>query len=270
MLCFPDCKINLGLFITRRREDGYHDIETLFYPLPLTDVLEIVPAKETKLHISGLPVIGSAADNLVVKAHNLLIELYQERIPKLDIYLHKVIPMGAGLGGGSADGAFMLKLINDYCHLGLLPNELIALALKLGSDCPFFINNSPAFAMGRGEHLKQVALNLAAFSIQLICPSVHVSTREAFGMISPHPAPCNLEEVAGLPIQEWKQLMSNDFETPVFKLHPALAEIKQQLYDQGAIYASMSGSGSALYGIFPKGKKALVETSLNFSEHYME
>ena len=270
MLSFPNCKINLGLYITRKRDDGYHDLETVFYPVGLKDALEVVPAQVTALHMSGLEVAGNQADNLVLKAWQLLHDLFPAKVPTLDIYLHKAIPMGAGMGGGSADGAFMLRLLNDYCQLGLTANELIPLALKLGSDCPFFILNTPQFATGRGEQMSPVEISLSAYSLQLVCPKVHVSTGKAFGLITPRPAPFDLRQIASLPIEAWKDKILNDFEAPVFGQHPGLAEIKSQLYTQGAIYASMSGSGSTLFGIFPKGVKVEIRSTLEFETHFIQ
>ena len=270
MLCFPNCKINLGLYVTRRRDDGYHDIETVFYPVQLQEVLEIVPSAETKLYVSGLAVAGSNADNLVWKAYGLLQKNYPGKLLPLDIYLHKIIPMGAGLGGGSADGAFMLKLLNDHFNLSINAAQLAAYALELGSDCPFFIHNTPAFATGRGEQMSNSALDLSGYSIQLICPKVHVSTGVAFQMIAPRPAPVDLRQLSALPIEQWKGTISNDFEAPVFQQHPVLAAIKEQLYRQGSIYASMSGSGSAIFGIFPKKQKATIKADTPFEVFYME
>lgn len=269
MLTFPNCKINIGLYITNRRQDGYHDLETVFYPLKsLHDALEIVPsATETALYMSGRKIAGDTDDNLVMKAYRLL----QNRFPqigKLDIHLLKAIPMGAGLGGGSADGAFMLRLLNDYYALGLADKELAAYALQLGSDCPFFIYNTPQFAEGRGEIMSPVALDLSAYSIQLICPEVHVSTAAAFKMINPAPAPFDLRHLDTLPLTEWRTHIVNDFERPVFETHPALSAIKEQLYAGGAIYASMSGSGSSIYGIFPKTGKAEIQTPVPYTSFF--
>ncbi len=270
MLCFPNCKINLGLYVARKREDGYHDIETIFYPLPLRDVLEAVPATRTQVHTTGLAVAGNEQDNLVWKAYHLLRSEIPGKVPPLDIYLHKVIPMGAGLGGGSADGAFMLRLVNDLCRLGLPDNTLAEYALQLGSDCPFFIYNTPRFATGRGEQMEPANIDLSAYSIQLICPKVHVSTASAFRLITPAPAQFDLRELNTLPVEHWRNNISNDFEAPVFKEHPVLADIKQQLYDKGALYAAMSGSGSAIFGIFPKGKKADVSVGIEHNDYYLE
>jgi len=269
MLRFPNCKINLGLYITGKRADGYHNLETVFYPVALKDALEIVPAAEDAMHLSGLAVAGNEADNLVLKALALLREQCPGKIPPIATYLHKIIPMGAGLGGGSADGAFMLSLLNDHFQLALTTDELAAKALQLGSDCPFFIYNQPHFAKGRGEDMSPIAIDLSPYSLQLICPDVHVSTRDAFAMITPKPASFDLRELPALPIGEWKHTVFNDFEQPVFAQHPELAAIKEQLYAQGAIYASMSGSGSALYGIFPKNKKATITSTVAFEDHFI-
>lgn len=267
MICFPNCKINIGLYVTNRRSDGYHDLETIFYPVGLKDVLEIVPAKaESTLTFTGKSIQGNEQNNLVWKAWRLLKAEFPTLLTEVDIYLHKVIPMGAGLGGGSADGAFMLQLINDFGKLNLTKEQLANYALLLGSDCPFFIYNTAQFARGRGEKMEDIALDLADYSIQLICPDVHVSTAQAFQMLQPKAAVFNLKEIAALRVEDWKDAISNDFEVPVFQAHPQLKEIKEELYKQGALYASMSGSGSALYGIFPKGRKAVIE---KINSHYL-
>ncbi len=286
MVCFPNCKINLGLFITRKRDDGYHDLETVFFPIipamgqalskgqitqqggMLNDILEVVPAAhEPELHLSGASVNGNKEDNLVWKAYTLLQGKYPGKVPPLDIYLYKSLPMGAGLGGGSADGAFMLRLLNDHCQLGLTNEELADHALQLGSDCPFFIYNTPQYATGRGERMTPVSVDLSGHSVQLICPDVHVSTRDAFAKITPRPAPFDLRQINTLPITEWKHHISNDFEQTVFAIHPALASIKQQLYDQGAIYAAMTGTGSAVYGIFGGDTQPTINTTVPFKSH---
>jgi 4-diphosphocytidyl-2-C-methyl-D-erythritol kinase len=266
MLRFPNCKINLGLYVTGRRPDGYHDLETVFYPIQVQDTLEIVSAAITTLHLSGLEVIGDKEDNLVWKAYYMLQTAFPAAVPPMDIYINKTIPMGAGLGGGSADGAFMLQLVNDYCNLGLDKKALAEMALQLGSDCPYFIYNTPMHATGRGENLQPLELNLKGYSIQLICPQVHVSTATAFKMITPKPVPVDLQQLANIPIAEWKHKISNDFETSVFAQHPVLASIKQQIYDGGALYAAMSGSGSAVYGIFEKEGKAEVKVDVEVKE----
>lgn len=271
MIRFPNAKINLGLYITNRRSDGYHDLETVFYPIKLTDALEIIPAHEkAAFHPSGLPVAGDADKNLVWKAYNLLKEKYPEQVGEMDIYLLKAIPMGAGLGGGSADGAFMLQMVNDFYALGLSKEELAEMALQLGSDCPFFIYNNPQFAGGRGEVMEPVSISLSGFSIQLVCPKIHISTAEAFRMVTPKPAPFDLRELGNINVVDWKDKLVNDFETPIFAAHPELLGIKQQLYSKGAVYAAMSGSGSTIYGIMPKRLKAAINTSLETEIFFLE
>ena len=255
MLAFPNAKINLGLHITRKRTDGFHELETIFYPVKtMKDALEIVPAKTdvSKLHLSGLQVDGDTGNNLVWRAYELIKESYPERVPALDIYLLKAIPMGAGLGGGSADAAFALQLLNEYCQLDISDAELEKLALQLGSDCPFFIRNSPQYATGRGEIMEPIDIDLSEYRIEVVCPEVHVSTKEAFSGILPKPGSFDLRELPKIPVPEWKQVLKNDFEPTVFKQYPEIARIKEKFYADGALYASMSGSGSAVYGIFEK------------------
>ena len=268
MLCFPNCKINIGLYVTGRRPDGYHDIETIFYPIILKDALEIVPAdKAAEIFLSGKAIHGDNKDNLVWKAYELMREHFPSQVNPLNTYLHKAIPMGAGLGGGSADGACMLRLINDFFYLHLSDEQLISLALQLGSDCPFFIYNTPQFARGRGEIMESVSLNLSHYSIQLICPEVHISTAKAFEMLTSKPASFDLKNISSLAVETWKENISNDFEKPVFQMYPQLKDIKEQLYNQGALYASMSGSGSAIYGIFPKGQHATIRSELKYESY---
>lgn len=232
MLTFPNAKINIGLYITNRRTDGYHDLETIFYPvMQLHDALEAIPARATGLHLSGKPIQGNTESNLAIKAHKMLQKLFPQQVKELDIHLLKSIPMGAGLGGGSADGAFMLKVVNNLCNLGLDDTYLADLALQLGSDCPFFIYNTPQFAAGRGEKMEPVQIDLSTFSIQLICPQVHISTAKAFEMITPRPALFDLKKLKELPFIDWKQRIHNDFEIPVFRQYPQLRDVKQQLYN---------------------------------------
>lgn len=274
MLHFPNAKINIGLFVTEKRPDGYHNLETVFFPLPmLKDALEVLPAAEgndSSIKISGKLIDGDAHQNLVWKALKLILNRFPERTFPVQIHLLKSIPMGAGMGGGSADGAFMLRLLNKFFNLELSDPALAEMALKLGSDCPFFIYNTPHFAEGRGELLSPIHLDLTEYSIQIVCPKVHVSTAAAFSKIQPKPAPYNLRVLGELPIEKWKQYIFNDFENAIFEAHPQLAEIKEQLYNQGAIYASMSGSGSALYGIFKKGIKWNIPQELNCEQYYFE
>jgi 4-diphosphocytidyl-2-C-methyl-D-erythritol kinase len=255
MLQFPNAKINLGLYITSRREDGYHDLETVFYPVEeMRDALEIVPCKGTTsaLIMSGLPVNVDKKSNLVWKAFELLKTHYPDKVGDFDIYLHKAIPMGAGLGGGSADAAWILRMLDELCELGLSTETLEAFALTLGSDCPFFIRNNAQIDTGRGEVMEAVPVDLSAYRIKVVCPGIHVGTAEAFQNILPKPPGFDLRELGNLPIGEWKGKVSNDFEETVFALYPEIGEIKERLYDEGALYASMSGTGSAVYGVFGK------------------
>lgn len=254
MLRFPNAKINLGLQIVGKREDGFHNLETVFYPLKtVRDALEIVPvAGEGKLYQSGLPVAGDASTNLVQRAYELLQARMPGKVPPLDIYLHKAIPTGAGLGGGSADAAFALQMINDLCELALNANTLESMALELGSDCPFFIRNTPQLARGRGEIMEPIAIDLSQYSIRLAYPAVHVSTRAAFSRVVPKTPTFDLRRLPGVSVHDWKEVVKNDFEESVFVQFPEIAAAKAQLYAEGALYASMSGSGSAVYGIFER------------------
>lgn len=269
MLTFPNAKINIGLYITEKRADGYHNLETVFYPAPLKDALEIIghTGAESTISVSGLQVACNLESNLVWKAYHLLHRDFPIRVQPLHIFLHKVIPMGAGMGGGSADGAFMLKMMNEHFQLELDTPQLERYALQLGSDCPFFIRNQPAFASGRGEQLEPLALDLSAYNIQLICPQLHVSTADAFRGVGPAPAPVDLKQISALPLESWSTHIRNDFEATVMKQHPVLEDIKAQLYAQGALYASMSGSGAALYGIFRKGEKAAIQTIIPYTSY---
>jgi len=252
MVVFPNAKINIGLYVTEQRPDGYHNLETVFYPAPLQDVLEIVPADTEELFLSGLPVPGDKANNLIWKAYQLLRAAYPSQVPLLHIYLHKVIPMGAGLGGGSADAAFVLQAINKLFQLGIDKSTLHRYALSLGSDCPFFIENTPQFAGGRGEILAPMALDLSAYEFKFIHPGIHVSTALAFSKIKIAPARFDLRTLPQLPMEQWKDTIENVFEQVVFAMHPEIASAKEALYAQGAVYAAMSGSGSSVFGIFKK------------------
>ncbi len=270
MICFPNCKINIGLYVINKRADGFHDLETVFYPLQICDALEVIGSEVFGLKTYGILIKSDEQNNLVWKAYSLLQEKLPNKIKPLDVHLLKNIPTGAGLGGGSSDGAHMLLLMNNYYKLGLSKNQLAELALQLGSDCPFFIYNIPQFAKGRGEIMNSVDLDLSKYSIQLICPEVHISTAEAFKMIEPQAAPFDLRKVNELPIELWKEYISNDFELPVFAKHPEIKVIADQLYQQGAIYASMTGSGSAVYGIFNKGEKATITGVHSFKSYYIK
>ena len=255
MIQFSTCKINLGLSILEKRSDGFHNLQSVFYPIRTRDVLEIIESSDANEDIdfsqSGLQIEGSNSSNLCVKAYHLLKKDFPE-LPAIKMHLHKAIPMGAGLGGGSADGAFTLKLLNEKFNLQLSTASLIKYALELGSDCPFFIINKPCYATGRGENLNPVTLDLSSYKIFIINPGIHVNTGWAFGQLSPNVPYINLTEAINNPIEDWKHNIINDFEAPVVKTYPLIAEIKSQLYEQGALYASMSGSGSTVYGIFKK------------------
>lgn len=260
MIVFPNCKINLGLHILQKRSDGYHDIETVFYPIPITDALEIIKYKEPHrssslpFTISGLAIEGDAATNLCMKAYRLLKRDYPE-LPHIQMHLHKVIPSGAGLGGGSADGSFALILMNQLFNLGMSDELLIEYAAQLGSDCPFFIINKPCLAKGRGEQLKEMDVSLRNYKLAIINPGIHVNTGDAFRQLKPQASRKSLEEIISNPVERWKDELVNDFEKVIFPKHREIVEIKDNLYKQGAVYASMSGSGSTVFGLFPKDSK---------------
>ena len=258
MLTFPCAKINLGLNITSKREDGYHNLETIFYPVPLTDALEVklmhddFPSDEPcDLKITGNAVDCDEKNNLVVKAYTLLAQDF--KLLRVHTHLVKRIPMQAGLGGGSADGAFMIRLLDERFRLNMGIAEMERYASRLGSDCAFFITAEPSFATGRGEVLEPVNIaeqNLQGYYIAIVKPAIAVSTREAFQqIICRQPEHC-CRDIVRQPVETWKTVLTNDFEEPAFKQHPELADIKQRLYDLGAVYAQMSGSGSAFFGLF--------------------
>lgn len=250
MIAFPNAKINLGLNIVSKRPDGYHNIETVFYPVQLCDALEIVPAAKTKgtFKQTGLKIEGPMESNLVIKAMNLLKKEYS--IPEVDIYLLKKIPFGAGLGGGSSDAAVMLKLLNDFAKLGLSESQLEEYAGMLGADCAFFVRNKPVFAEGIGNVFTSLSLSLKGYYLALIKPDIHVSTQEAYAKVIPQLPQKTIKAIIPEPIENWKDHLVNDFENSVFLKYPEIKRIKQELYDAGAIYASMSGSGSSVFGIF--------------------
>ena len=252
MVVFPNAKINLGLNIVSKRPDGYHNIETLFYPIGLSDVLEAVPAAGraggVQLHLSGLAVDGAAEDNLVMRACRLLAGRFD--LPGVDVYLEKIIPFGAGLGGGSADAAFMLRLLRDMFRLPATDGELCALAAGIGADCPFFLLNRPVMARGRGDEFEAVDFSLAGKHLVLVKPPVMVSTPEAYSLVKPRRPEVPIPEILNRPLAEWRGLLKNDFEESVFARYPRIGEIKERLYAQGAVYASMSGSGSSVFGLF--------------------
>lgn len=284
MIAFPNAKINIGLNVVAKRTDGYHDIETVFYPVLLQDALEIslmrpldpsqlikrleagllvqpddafVPYRFLRrreeipccsLEMTGNEFPFKAADNLVVKAYLLLQQDFD--LPSIDIKLHKHIPSGAGLGGGSSDCAFMISLLNRRFNLRMRESAMERYAARLGSDCAFFITNTPSLATGRGEILNPIGLSLKGYTVLLVKPDVSVSTAEAYAGVTPHKPETSLADAVKRPVSEWKDCVFNDFEPSVFEKYPLLADIKQKLYDLGAEYAAMTGSGSTLYGIF--------------------
>ncbi|KGE13102.1 4-(cytidine 5'-diphospho)-2-C-methyl-D-erythritol kinase [Sphingobacterium deserti] len=249
MIAYANAKINIGLNITEKRADGYHSLESIFYPYPIYDIIELHPKASgmTSLEITGID-LAPDADNLCLRAYDLLAERYS--LPPVHIHLHKQIPFGAGLGGGSSDAAALLKMLNAQCALGLSEKELCAEASRLGADCPFFIINKPMYAIGIGTDLSAVDLDLSEKYIVLIKPNVHVSTAEAYRGVSPRPAEFDLVDSLKLPLQDWKFYIKNDFEDSIFLQYPEIQDVKLFLYEQGAVYASMSGSGSTVYGIF--------------------
>jgi 4-diphosphocytidyl-2-C-methyl-D-erythritol kinase len=255
MVVFPSAKINLGLHVLDKRADGFHNLETIFYPIALTDSLEVQVTSDANnpFHFTqtGIALDCSPEKNLCYKAYLAIKEIHPE-LPPMQVHLHKTIPTGAGLGGGSSDGAFMLNAINRKFELNI-SNELLAeIALSLGSDCPFFLINSPALAYGRGEMLHPIPLSLNNYSILLINPGIHINTGWAFGALTHVKPQIELKNILEIPIEDWKHCLVNHFETPVFSAHPEIASIKNKLYEHGAIYASMSGSGSSVFGIFPQ------------------
>jgi len=248
MVLFPNAKINIGLQVLSRREDGYHNLETVFYPLKLYDVLEVVEADECRFIPSGLHIPGDAGDNLCLKAYRLLQAAHN--LPPVHIYLHKSIPIGAGLGGGSADAAFLLKLLNEKFALGLDESRLIALARQLGADCAFFIRNRPVFAESIGDVFSEVDVDLSHYRLVLVKPAVHVSTAEAYAAVAPNPVSRQLASAVAAPVETWRETIFNDFETGIFAKYPEIKALKELLYKHGALFAAMSGSGSSVYGLF--------------------
>lgn len=251
MIVYPNAKINLGLNVVERRSDGYHNIETIFYPIGINDVLSVDPSEtctDYSFSSSGIPIGGDSEDNLIVKAYHLLRSEYE--FPPVDIFLQKQIPFGAGLGGGSADAAFMLKTLNELFELKISTKKLETFAAKLGADCPFFIKNKPVYATGIGNVFSSIKISLKGYWMLLVKPDIHVSTAEAYAGITPASSPKSLTELVQLPIEDWKNHVKNDFEKSVFDKHPEIAKIKEEMYKIGALYASMSGSGSSVYGIF--------------------
>lgn len=251
MITFPNAKINLGLNVVERRTDGYHNIETIFYPIGLYDELSVIPSnskEDYRFSSRGIRISGNPENNLIIKAFRIIKEHYQ--IPPVDIILQKTIPFGAGLGGGSSDAAFMLKALNELFNLDISLEKLEELAAKIGADCPFFIQNQPAFATGIGNIFTPVDVVLQDYWLLLVKPDIHVSTPEAYAGVTPAKAKTALTELIKMPIESWKDTIFNDFEKSVFAKFPEIGELKEKMYNFGAVYASMSGSGSSVYGIF--------------------
>lgn len=252
MINFPNCKINLGLRVLSKRTDGFHEVETLLFPIAMFDILEIIPAPDDQFNFrnTGLSISGDRKYNLVVRAYEIMRTQYN--IPPVHIHLHKTIPMGAGLGGGSADAAYALKMLNEIFNIKLETEKIEAYARQLGSDCNFFIQNIPALATGKGDHLKPINLDLSGFQIIIIKPEVHIPTVDAYSWITPTDNGLSVKEIIKMPVEKWKNTLVNDFEASVFQHFPEIAGIKTKLYNMGAKYATLTGSGSAVFGLFDK------------------
>ena len=248
MISFPNAKINIGLHVVSKRTDGYHNLETVFYPVQLADALEVVETRRRKFTFSGIPIDGAIENNLIYKAWKLLSEDFN--IPPVHFHLHKAIPFGAGLGGGSSDAAFALKMLNDFFKLELTMAQLEKYASQIGADCSFFMHNKPLIAKGIGDQFSPLEIDLSAYQIIIVKPNVSVSTPEAYRNVAPAKPEFDLTTLPKLPVEEWKNEVKNDFENSVFLQYPQIKKLKDLLYSAGAVYASMSGSGSAVYGIF--------------------
>jgi 4-diphosphocytidyl-2-C-methyl-D-erythritol kinase len=254
MITHPIAKINLGLNVVERRPDGYHNLETVFYPVPISDELEVTPNErpseyDCELTLEGIAIEGDVQKNLIVKAYQLLKQDFPQ-IPRVCARLKKGIPTQAGMGGGSSDGAYMLVTLHELFQLGLTREQLCGYAARLGADCAFFIDPQPQYAEGIGEQLSHVSLSLEGWYIGIVRPAIPVSTKEAYSLITPRRPVLNCRDIISQPVETWRDRLVNDFEEGIFKLHPELGHVKQQLYDLGAVYAAMSGSGSALFGLF--------------------
>jgi len=255
MLFFPKCKINLGLHVTEKRADGFHNIETVFYPVNWCDALEVLENKDhadpITLTLSGTVLEGDLKDNLIFRAWQLISEI--KVLPPIKVHLHKIIPSGAGLGGGSSDAAFFVNLVDKKFKTGLSYLQKTELASKLGSDCAFFIENKPVLAKGKGNEFSEIKADLKKYYILLVYPNIHVNTKDAYSELVPKNPLHDLKTVIEKhDIGEWKDLLVNDFENSVFQKNPEIKELKKTLYSSGAVYASMSGSGSTVFGIFTK------------------
>jgi 4-diphosphocytidyl-2-C-methyl-D-erythritol kinase len=268
MITFPIAKINLGLNVVERRPDGYHNLETVFYPVPIRDALEVTTMDpqfpspyDCDLKVTNISIEGDEQRNLVVRAYQLLKQDFPQ-LPRIHAHLHKAIPTQAGMGGGSSDCAYMIRLLNEQFQLGLSTQQMQQYAARLGADCAFFILSQPAYAEGIGERLEPIALNLSQYWIAVVRPDIPVPTKEAFSLVHPRHPEKNCRDVVMQPIETWRQDLVNDFEQSVFTLHPEIGAIKQQLYSLGAVYAAMSGSGSAVFGLFRE--------DIKIGEHFPE
>lgn len=269
MITFPKAKINLGLNVVERRADGYHNIETVFFPVPLTDALELhrmddgfPSAVDCDLKVTNMNIAGCEQDNLVVRAYKLLAADF--KLPRVHVHLHKGIPTQAGMGGGSSDCAAMISLLNESFSLGLGIDEMESYAVKLGADCPFFITSRPAYAEGIGEKLQPIDLQLEGWHLGVVRPDIPVPTKEAYARIKPTPTVKKCREIVMQPVETWREELVNDFEKSVFAIHPEIGSIKERLYSLGAVYAAMSGSGSSVFGLF----RNKVELSGHFSDMF--
>ena len=257
MITFPIAKINLGLNVVERRPDGYHNLETVFYPVPICDALEVQPMDsqfpspfDCDLKVTGITVEGDEQRNLVVRAYNMLKADFPSRLPRVHVHLHKAIPTQAGMGGGSSDCGAMIRLSNEGFALGLSDAQMIDYAARLGADCPFFILNRPVYAEGIGERMQPITLDLSGWYLAVVRPDIPVPTKEAFSLIRPHRPEHCCRDLVQQPVETWRDVLTNDFEQSVFALHPEIGAVKERLYEMGAVYAAMSGSGSALFGLF--------------------
>lgn len=251
MIAFPCVKINLGLYISGKRTDGFHDIKSIFYPVPFGDMVEVISSGESpRLYASGIPVPGKVSDNLCMKAYDLIRE--KHGLPGSKVFLHKLIPIGSGLGGGSSDAVAVLKLCNEHFGLELDKSELKDYAAELGSDCPFFVDEKPALVSGRGDKMKDAEIDLDGFSIIIVHTGNPISTAEAYRNVEYQQPDINLEELHNIPLKLWRKKLQNCFEPFAFEKYPELENIKKRFYNSGAIYASMTGSGSAIFGIYDK------------------
>lgn len=255
MINFPIAKINLGLNVVSKREDGYHNLETVFYPVPIKDALEVFPMEDgfpsdvrCDLKVTNLFIDGDEQKNLVVKAYNMIAQDYE--LPRVHVHLYKHIPTQAGMGGGSSDCAYMIRLLNEMFSLGMSDEKMIGYAARLGADCAFFIKAQPAYAEGIGEKLQPISIDLSGYKMLVVRPNIPVSTKEAFSLITPQVPKKNCLDIVRQPIETWKDELVNDFERSVFAIHPEIGRLKEMMYEQGAVYAAMSGSGSSVFGLF--------------------